>query len=209
MRIRTRYDYRMKDPIDPKVRAMAEAFLAEETNPRALFAIRTMLKKGFVTTDDLASAGYVHTPRAIGDVRDAGIPVVTSTGTSTNGARQAVYSFGRAADIQEGRFGGRSAFSKAFKESLVIRYDSKDCITGATLDPKVLQIDHRVPYRVAGDGAQEERELSAYMLLDSSSQRAKSWACEHISLTEPPSEDCRPSIAGSPSVVASVSPGQI
>ena len=32
---------------------------------------------------------------------------------------------------------------------------------------------------MAGDAGLAERDTSAYMLLDASSQRAKSWSCEH------------------------------
>src|SRR6202044_101611 len=51
--------------------------------------------------------------------------------------------------------------------------------TGATLDERVLQIDHRVPYRIAGDVGLEPLDVEDFMLLDGSSQRAKSWSCEH------------------------------
>jgi len=89
------------------------------------------------------------------------------------------YRLGRAADIQGDRHGGRSVLPKSFKAALLARYGSADCITGAELDPRVLQIDHRLPYRVAGDAGLAERDTAAYMLLDASSQRAKSWSCEH------------------------------
>ena len=44
------------------------------------------------------------------------------------------------------------------------------------LDPRYLQIDHRTPYEVGGDG--NDLKPENYMLLDASSQRAKSWSCE-------------------------------
>ncbi|MBB55601.1 MAG: hypothetical protein CMM42_00090 [Rhodospirillaceae bacterium] len=91
----------------------------------------------------------------------------------------AVYTFGDPADIQDGRIGGRSALPKKFKNALLARYGSIDCITGAQLDERVLQIDHRIPYRIAGDHGLEGHEVESYMLLDASSQRAKSWSCEH------------------------------
>src|SRR6185312_12399675 len=53
-----------------------------------------------------------------------------------------------------------------------------DRITGAKLDARVLQIDHRIPFRVAGDAGLADQDVDAYMLLDASSQRAKSWSCE-------------------------------
>lgn len=170
----------MSPEIDPEVRAIAESYVKTGSNRRAVAAIKVMLEKGFVTTDDLNDLGYNHPPRAIGDVRDAGIPVITGSGISErSGRRMAVYTLGRAQDIVNGRIGGRSALPKAFKDKLISHYGSKDCITGATLPSQVLQIDHRVPYRVAGDAGLQDHDVSAYMLLDASSQRAKSWSCEH------------------------------
>jgi hypothetical protein len=167
-------------PIDPKIRALAERVIREGKNKRAVAALKAMLKHGSVSTDDLNDLGYNHPPRAIGDVRDAGVPVITGSAISARtGRRMAVYSFGDSSNIQEGRVGGRSAFPKAFKQALLARYGSIDCITGAKLDERVLQIDHRIPYRVAGDAGLEGRNVESYMLLDASSQRAKSWSCEH------------------------------
>jgi hypothetical protein len=42
-----------------------------------------------------------------------------------------------------------------------------------------LQIDHRVPYEVAGDEGNEVFDPKDYMLLCASCNRAKSWSCEH------------------------------
>lgn len=183
----------MSDSINPKIRAMVERHLAAEPNSRASKALRAMLANGSVTTDDLSALGYNHPPRAIGDVRDAGIPVVTERDRTPDGRPMARYRLGRAEDIREDRHSGRSTLPKAFKADLLARYGSADCITGAKLDPRVLQIDHRVPYRVAGDAGLAERDASAYMLLDASSQRAKSWSCEHcrnfLELRDP--EVCR------------------
>jgi hypothetical protein len=45
------------------------------------------------------------------------------------------------------------------------------------MDEAALQIDHRVPYEVAGEG--EELKTDDFMLLCGSANRAKSWSCEH------------------------------
>lgn len=137
-----------------------------------------MLDKGSITTADLSILGYDHPPRAIGDVRDAGIPIVMEMERAANGKRMARYRLGKAEDIQEDRHGGRSVLPKAFKAELLARYGSADRITGAKMDARVLQIDHRVPFRIAGDAGLADRDAAAYMLLDASSQRAKSWSCE-------------------------------
>ena len=166
------------DAIDPKIRAMVQRHMAAEPNSRSSKALRVMLEKGSVTTADLNDLGYDHPPRAIGDVRDAGIPVVRQMIQGANGKRMARYRLGNAEDIQDDRHGGRSTLPKAFRAELLARHGSADCITGVRLDPRLLQIDHRVPYRVAGDVGLVSRDASAYMLLDASSQRAKSWSCE-------------------------------
>lgn len=158
---------------------MVRRHLADQPNSRSSKALRAMLDKGHVTTDDLNALGYNHPPRAIGDVRDAGIPVVTEKVRTADGRQMARYRLGSADDIQEDRHGRRSVLPKAFKAELLARYGSADCITGAKLDPRVLQIDHRIPFRVAGDAGLSDRDAAAYMLLDASSQRAKSWSCEH------------------------------
>ncbi len=169
----------MSDAVDQRVKVMAERHLAAAPNSRASKALRAMLDKGSVTTDDLKNLGYNHAPRAIGDVRDAGIPVVTERARTADGRPMARYRLGRAENIQDDRHAGRSVLPKSFKIELLAKYSSSDCITGARLDSRVLQIDHRIPYRVAGDAGLAERDTSAYMLLDASSQRAKSWSCEH------------------------------
>lgn len=165
--------------VDPKIRTLAEKVIAEGKNKRAIAVLEALLDKGTITTDELNEMGYNHPPRAVGDVRDAGIPIVTGSATSTKtGRRMAVYSFGDPNLIQDGRIGGRSALPKKFKNMLLQRYGSIDCITGAKLDERVLQIDHRIPYRIAGDAGLAEHDVEEYMLLDASSQRAKSWSCE-------------------------------
>lgn len=170
----------MSEQVDKRIRELAEAVIKAGKNKRAIAVLKALLEKGRITTDDLNDLGYNHPPRAVGDVRDLGIPVVTGSTTSERtGRRMAVYSFGDPADIQEGRIGGRSALPKKFKAALIERYGSMDCITGAQLNERVLQIDHRVPYRIAGDMGLSDHDVESYMLLDASSQRAKSWSCEN------------------------------
>ncbi len=170
----------MPATVDPRILALAEKVIAEGKSKRAIAVLKVLLDKGTISTDELQEMGYNHPPRAVGDVRDAGIPIVTGSVTSEKtGRRMAIYSFGDPSQIQEGRIGGRSAFPKAFKAELIARYGSRDSITGAELDERVLQIDHRIPYRIAGDASLEEHRVQDYMLLDASSQRAKSWSCEN------------------------------
>ena len=184
----------MIEPIDSHIRALAEKIIAIGNNKRAIAALEVLLDKGSISTDELQNMGYNHPPRAIGDIRDFGIPIITRRAKSAKtGRRMAVYVFGGPEDIQAGRVGGRSAFPKAFKNALIKRYGPIDCITGASLDERVLQIDHRIPYRIAGDPNYGAPDVEDFMLLDGSSQRSKSWSCEHCPnmLNARSAETCR------------------
>ena len=150
--------------VDKRIKALAEKVIAEGKNKRAIAVLKVLLEKGSISTDELNDLGYNHPPRAVGDVRDAGIPIDTGQGTSQKtGRRMGIYTFGDPAKIQAGRVGGRSAFPKSFKAALIARYGSVDCINGARLDEKVLQIDHRIPYRISGDSALENHKVDDYM----------------------------------------------
>lgn len=147
---------------------------------RARTVIDHILKYGIITNEELSELyGYDHPPRAIRDVRENGIPLVTHKVVSPKtGHRIGAYTFDDVSKIKAGRVGGRKAFSKQFKQDLIALYGSRDTITSEALDERYLQIDHRIPYEVAGDdsGALDPRD---FMLLDASSNRAKSWSCEH------------------------------
>lgn len=151
-----------------------------------------MLEKGSITTDQLKEMGYEHPPRAIGDVKDNGIPVIKKMEVSKTGRRMARYFLGLASDIRDGQT-GRTNFSKKFRQQLLAAYGSKDAITGAVHEPRSLQIDHRVPFRVGGDAGLATDDIAAFMLLDGKSQRQKSFSCEQcqnfLSLGDP--EICR------------------
>lgn len=146
---------------------------------RARTVIDHILKHGIITNEDLSDKyGYDHPPRAIRDVRENGIPLLTHRVISPKTNRRiGAYTFDDISKIKRGRIGGRKAFSKQFKQTLVETYGSRDAFTGELLDERYLQIDHRIPYEVAGDG--NDLNPENYMLLDASSQRAKSWSCEH------------------------------
>jgi hypothetical protein len=142
--------------------------------------IEHILKHGIITNEDLSELyGYDHPPRAIRDVRENGIPLITHSVISPKtGRRMGAYTFDDISKIKMGRVGGRKAFSKQFKQALIETYGARDAITGESLDERYLQIDHRVPYEVAGDD-NGELDPRDFMLLDASSNRAKSWSCEH------------------------------
>ncbi|MDR2213716.1 MAG: helix-turn-helix domain-containing protein [Pseudomonadales bacterium] len=147
---------------------------------RARTVIDHILEHGIITNEELNSLyGYDHPPRAIRDVREKGIPLITHRVTSLKtGRRMGAYTFDDRSKIRAGRVGGRKAFPKQFKQALIALYGSRDAITNESLDKRYLQIDHRVPYEVAGDDG-GPLDPGDFMLLDASSNRAKSWSCEH------------------------------
>jgi hypothetical protein len=150
------------------------------TSKRPRTVIMHILRHGSITTEELNEKyGYDHPPRAVRDVRDNGIPLETfKVVSSKTGRKIAAYRFGDPSKIVNGRLGGRLAFSKQFKEKLLERYKSRSALTGEVLESRYLQIDHRIPYEVGGDSA-NENDVEDFMLLDASAQRAKSWSCEN------------------------------
>ena len=153
----------------------------EGKRPRTV--INHILEHGIITNEELNDLyGYDHPPRAIRDVRENGIPLITHNVISPkSGRRMGAYTFDDISKIKKGRIGGRQAFSKKFRQELIELYGAKDAFTGAEMHDRYLQIDHRVPYEVAGDETSKGVDLDArdFMLLDASSNRAKSWSCEH------------------------------
>jgi len=148
------------------------------TSKRPRTVINHILIHGFITTEQLGELyGYDHPPRAVRDVRENGIPLETYTVISNKTGRKiAAYRFDTTLAVA-GRIGGRKAFSKQFKEKLIKKYGARSALTNETLESRYLQIDHRIPYEIAGNTSAESVE--SYMLLDASAQRAKSWSCEN------------------------------
>jgi hypothetical protein len=147
---------------------------------RARTVIDHILKYGIITNEELGDLyGYDHPPRAIRDVRENGIPLITHNVVSPKtGRRMGAYTFDDISKIRGGRLGGRRAFPKQFKQDLIATYGARDALTGERLDERYLQIDHRIPYQVLGDDS-GTLNIKDFMLLDASSNRAKSWSCEH------------------------------
>lgn len=149
---------------------------------RARTVIDHILEHGIITNDELKDIyGYTHQPRAIRDVRENGIPLITHNVVSpVTGKRMGAYTFDDMSKIKRGRIGGRKAFPKKFKQELIDMYGAKDAFTGVSMHERYLQIDHRIPYEVAGDDSSSTKlNPVEFMLLDASSNRAKSWSCEN------------------------------
>jgi len=146
---------------------------------RSRTVVDHILKHGQITTEDLKETyGYDHPPRAVRDVREQGIPIETFKTVGKHGRSIAAYRFGDPAKVRGSRYAGRSVLSNRFKAVLIARYGSRCAVCSYGYGERYLQIDHRIPYEVAGDerGGLEPGE---FMLICGSCNRAKSWSCEH------------------------------
>ena len=123
--------------------------------------------------------GYNHLPRAARDVRENGIPIETFRVTGGDGRKIAAYRFGELGKGELRRMEGRTGLSKIIKDALIAKYGCRCFIYLEDLPECDLQIDHRVPYEVAGDGEEVGLKPEDFMLLCRSANRAKSWSCEH------------------------------
>ncbi len=165
---------------DPSPHPELLSALARITKGRAKIVVDHILRHGSVSTEELEQRyGLRDAASAARDVKDAGIPLVSARGKSKTGRQIAIYSFGDPSKIRADRIGGRTAFSKRFKKELVQQRGDACEICGTPFDTIYLQIDHRVPYQIAGDDPVGDRVAADYMLLCGSCQRGKSWSCEH------------------------------
>ena len=73
----------------------------------------------------------------------------------------------------------RKAFSKKEKDLLAEKYGNTCHFCSQKLLPNELQIDHRVPFEVAGNSEHSSENTGALILLCASCNRRKSWSCEH------------------------------
>lgn len=156
------------------------AAAAKVTTRRGKVLVKHLLEHGAVSTEQLETLyGLMDAASAARDVKDAGVPLTTTRGKRANGRQMVIYAFGDPSLIRGDRFQGRKAFPKGFKEALARRYGARCALCSMPYELPHLQIDHRVPYQIAGEEAEGERSLADYMLLCRSCQRSKSWACEH------------------------------
>ena len=154
--------------------------LKKVTAKRARTVIDHILKHGHITTEELKETyGYDHPPRAARDVREQGIPLETFSLKGAHGRSIAAYRFGDLSKIEQHKLGGRQVFSKLLKTDLHAKQDGRCAICFQAYDNRYLQVDHRIPYEVAGDNVAEQGKQASFMLICGSCQRAKSWTCEH------------------------------
>ncbi|WP_201247338.1 hypothetical protein [Salinivibrio sharmensis] len=161
--------------IDPRILALAEKVTAK----RARIVIDHIIAHGYVSTEELKEIyGYDHPPRAARDVRENGIPLETFKVLDKQGRKIGAYRFGDPSKIEGHKLAGRQTFSKGLKNKLIEMYGEKCAVSGIPFEGRYLQIDHRIPYEVAGDDAAGENAPDRFMLLSGSAQRQKSWECE-------------------------------
>jgi HNH endonuclease/Helix-turn-helix domain len=153
-------------------------FVQKVSGKRARIVIDHILAHGFITTEELENTyGYKHPPRAVRDVREQGIPIETFRVKNEQGRTIAAYRFGGFSQIQPQKLGGRKTFSKKFKRTLAEQQHQHCAICNIHYEDRYLQIDHRIPYEIAGEVESENPD--EFMLLCASCNRAKSWSCEH------------------------------
>jgi hypothetical protein len=147
------------------------------TGKRSRVVVDHILNHGSITTEDLENYGYKHLPRAIRDVREQGLPLEMFWTKNKAGRKIAGYRFGDVAAIRHDRLGGRQVLSKEFHEQVCAQHGSRCGICQTSYESRYLQLDHRVPFEVAGESTTPE--IKEYMPLCGSCNRAKSWSCEH------------------------------
>ncbi len=138
---------------------------------RARSVLNHLLLNGSCTTSDLAEAGYNHPPRAVRDLKDAGVIVVTKmekyqNPVSGKPSRRARYSI-----VGYEQSHGRRPLTRVFSDSVKQRGTCEACGSATNL-----QADHRVPFAIAGESF--PHVPSEFMALCGSCNREKSWTCE-------------------------------
>ncbi len=149
------------------------------TAKRAKIVLDHILRHGQITTQELKDLyGYNHPPRAARDVREQGIALETTRVTGPDGRRIAAYRLAMRLP-RGGPTGGRVGLSMKLKRHLAERDGPRCQVCWKETEPRYLQIDHRVPYDVAGDTVNPESHAEDFMLVCGPCNRAKSWSCEH------------------------------
>lgn len=147
-------------------------------NKRAKIVAEHLLKYGSISTEEITTLyGYKHPPRAVRDLREAGIPIQTISAIDADGKTIAAYQLGNLEDIRQGRLAGRKTFPKTLKKQLFQTQAGRCAICNSVWEMRYLQIDHRIPYEIGGDDP--TNDVNAYQLVCAECNRAKSWSCEH------------------------------
>lgn len=162
--------------LDPRILEMAKRL---GKRPKAV--VDHIIKHGAVTTKELAEIyDYNHPPRAARDVREVGIPLETKMITDPiTKKRYGSYIFGNVDDLRNDILKGRQNFPKAFKDELYSSHENHCLICNVRYPRRMLQIDHRIPYEVAGDDIDTfALNHDEYMPICRVHNRSKSYSCE-------------------------------
>ena len=162
----------------PIVDARLLIAIAKVTGKRPRTVLDHILEHGHITTEELANYGYNHPPRAARDVREAGIPLETFKVIGRDGRYIAAYRLGDPEKIEGHKLAGRSVLPRALADALYLESGGRCHTCFQRYEQRYLQVDHRIPYEIAGDQLGKQN-VSDFMLLCGSCQRKKSWSCEH------------------------------
>lgn len=132
-----------------------------------------LLERGECTTTDLEALGYKHPPRAVRDLREAGVRVGTrreryEDPDSGQGKTRAVYFL----DGVDPSRASRQPIARSVREQVLAARRCAVC--GGRV---ALQVDHRVPFEIGGEVLPHRPD--DFMALCASCNRSKSWTCEH------------------------------
>jgi len=153
--------------------------ISRVTAKRPRTVLEHILKHGHITTQELRDQyGYNHPPRAARDVREQGIPLRTLKVRGSDGRRIAAYELDLQGRIESRKSGGRRAIPKQVKQALMEAADATCAVCQSPYSATFLQVDHRVPFEVAGESMHTFPE-GPHLLLCRACNRAKSWSCEH------------------------------
>lgn len=125
---------------------------SQKMSKRAREALEIMIQEGSVTTVDLKNRfGFNHPPRAMGDLKDAGVPF-TKTMVKVEGESRRVARYELLDDINVAKANKpRKVIPKKVKTELIAKYGKQCQICGGTFSSQALQVDHRIPFRINGD----------------------------------------------------------
>lgn len=153
--------------------------LNQITDKRPFTVIQHIIKHGYITTEELETLyGYKHPPRAVRDVRERGVNIVTYRVKASDGRSIGAYKFGDPVFIEDNtsKTAGKTILSQTLKKALIERFGSICFVYHQSMEERLLQVDHRIPYEIGGE---QSDNIDCYMLLSPSANRAKSWTCEH------------------------------
>jgi hypothetical protein len=162
------------EDLDPRLQAAIKTV----TGKRPLRVIQHILEHGIVTTEDLAKMGYNHAPRAARDVRECGVPLTTTRVAATDGKSIGAYTFGDPSSVENHKLGGRQVLPKELRDRLLAAQGGRCAVCSQIHDRRYFQVDHRVPYEIAGDSS-DPANTQDFLALCATCQRRKSWSCEH------------------------------